>query len=171
MPACTNWHSGALRNPFNFTDFTPQQGKRHNMGGSIPPLCKGPENKQHRHHKHLALQKEIIQSQICTKTSGLTHNSYRSMQMRDHRTRWCWLCWGNTPVLCMLGKDCCWKKVRDAVMLFQLSGLLGTFRVLVIGLHPTAAPGTALFLSRPPSTGHCHVLLIGHSAMDHHEQK
>lgn len=97
----------------------------------------------------------------------LTQDSYRSVRMKHHRARWCWLCWGNTPVLCMLGRGCCWKKVRHAVMLTDLSGLLGTSRVLVIGLQPLVAPGTALLPTRSLFTAHYYVLCIGQPAIGH----
>lgn len=59
--------AGTQEHLYTFTDFTLQQGKSHNMERRI--LCKSQGTKWHRHHKHLVLQKEIIQSQICTKTS------------------------------------------------------------------------------------------------------
>lgn len=145
MPACTNWRSGALRSLYISTDFTLQQGKRHNMGGSIPALCKSPGTGgtdtisiwsfkrklfSPKYEQRLEIDSRLLQ--ICA--NQRPQNKMVLALLGTH-----------TPVLCMLGKGCCWKKVRHAVMLTYLSGLLGPFRVLVIGLHPTVPWGQLCF--------------------------
>lgn len=84
-PSCLS----ALRSLYSTSgDLIRQQHKRQNMEEGFP-LCVRAWGK--KHHEHLDLQKEIILSQICTKTSD------RLMQMKDHRRRWRAGSVGNVP--------------------------------------------------------------------------